>query len=180
MTLGLSEWRPARAPRCRTSLWLANNDTPGYWLASHLQRRQPPAHTPGRMPGASRCGRRARHGVCNRLASKRQLLPTLILKKVKASSYVAQCPVLRTVQSALHVTSLADLFTQTPSRLLCEASSHMLQLMCEGCSYTYAPLSARYSFIQLSELEQRRVKKRAQGFKITAQDSNPSSRSRES
>ena len=35
----------------------------------------------------------------------------------------------------------------------------MLQLMREGCSYTYPPLSiARYSFIQLSELEQCRVK----------------------
>ena len=35
-----------------------------------------------------------------------------------------------------------------------------MQLMCEeGCSYTYPPLSiARYSFIQLSELEQCRVK----------------------
>ena len=62
-------------------------------------------------------------------------------------------------------TSLTDLFTQTPSRLLWEASSRMLQLMREGCSYTYPPLSiARYSFIQLSELEQCRVKKLAQGF----------------
>ena len=70
------------------------------------------------------------------------------------SSYIALCPVLRTVQSALHFTSLTDLFTQTPSRLLWEASSHMLQLMCEGCSYTYPPLSiVRYSFMQLSELE---------------------------
>ncbi|KAK2171586.1 hypothetical protein NP493_1047g00027 [Ridgeia piscesae] len=35
----------------------------------------------------------------------------------------------------------------------------MLQLMREGCSYTYPPRSiARYSFIQLSELEQCRVK----------------------
>ena len=35
----------------------------------------------------------------------------------------------------------------------------MLQLMREGCSYTYPPLSiARYSFIQLSELEECRVK----------------------
>ena len=40
--------------------------------------------------------------------------------------------VLRTVQSALHFTSLTDLFTQTPSRLLWEASSHMLQLMREA------------------------------------------------
>ena len=98
----------------------------------------------------------------------------------KASSYIAQYPVLRTVQSALHFTSLADLFTQTPSRLLWEASSHMLQLMREGCSYTYPPLSiARYSFIQLSELEQCRVKKSAQGFNNAAQGSNPGSSSRE-
>ena len=81
-------------------------------------------------------------------------------KKAKASSYIAQYPVLRIVQSALHFTSLTDLFTQTPSQLLWEASSHMLQLMREGCSYTYPPLSlARYSFIQLSELEQCRVEK---------------------
>ena len=79
----------------------------------------------------------------------------LWFKKVKANSYIAQYPVFRTIQSALHFTSLTDLFTQTPSRLLWEASSHMLQLMREGCSCTYLPLSiARYSFIQLSELEQ--------------------------
>ena len=77
----------------------------------------------------------------------------------KASSYIAQYPVLRTVQSTLHFTSPTYLFTQTPSRLLWEASSNMLQLMREGCSYTYPPLSiARYSFIQLSELEQCTVK----------------------
>ena len=93
---------------------------------------------------------------------------------VKASSYIAQYPVLRTVQSALHFTSLTDLFTQTPSRLFWEASSHMLQLMREGCSYSYLPRSiASYSFIQLSELEQGRVKKLAQGFNTAAQDSNP-------
>ena len=39
--------------------------------------------------------------------------------------------------------------------------------------YTYPPLSIdRNSFIQLSELEQCRVKKLAQGFNATAQDSN--------
>ena len=66
---------------------------------------------------------------------------------------------LKSVQSALHFTSLTDLFTQTPSRLLWEASSHMLQLMRKGCSYSYPPLSiARYSFIKLSELEQCRMK----------------------
>ena len=98
--------------------------------------------------------------------------------KVKASFYIAQYPVLGTVQSALHFTSLADLFTQTPSRLLWEASS--LQLMREGCSYTYPPLSiVRYSFIQLSELEQYRVKKLARCLNTAAQDSNPGSRSQE-
>ena len=43
--------------------------------------------------------------------------------------------------------------------------SAILQLMCKGCSYKYPPLSiARYSFMQLSELEQCRVNKLAQGF----------------
>ena len=75
----------------------------------------------------------------------------------------------------------ADLFTQTPSQLIWEASSHTLQLMREGCSYTYPPQSfATYSFIQLSELEQCRVKKLAHGFNTAAQESNPGSLSRES
>ena len=39
---------------------------------------------------------------------------------------------------------------------------------------------ARYSFIQLSELEQCRVKKLVQGFHTAAQDSKPGSRSRKS
>ena len=57
----------------------------------------------------------------------------------------------------------------------------MLQVMREGYSYTYPPLSTvRYSFKQLSKLEQCRVKKLAQDFHIAAQDSNPGSRSRES
>ena len=57
----------------------------------------------------------------------------------------------------------------------------MLQLMREGWSYTYPPLSiARYSCIQLSELEQCRVKKLAQEFNTAAQDSIPGSLSRES
>ena len=99
----------------------------------------------------------------------------------KVSSYIAQYPVLRTVQSTLHFTSLTDLFKHTPSQLLWEAPRHMLQLMCEGCSYTYPPLSiARYSFIQVHELEQCRVKKLAQDFNTAAQDSNPGPLSRES
>ena len=101
--------------------------------------------------------------------------------KKKVCSYIAQYPILRIAQSTLHFTSLTDLFTQTPSRLLWVASSHMLKLMHEGCSYTYSPLYlARHSFIQLSELEQCRVKKLAHGFNTTAQDSNPGPLSRES
>ena len=89
-------------------------------------------------------------------------------------NYIAQYPITSTVQSVLHFTSLTDLLTQTPSQLLWEVSSHTLQLMCKDCSYTYPPLSkARYSFIQLSELEQCRVKKLAQAFSTAAQDSNP-------
>ena len=111
-----------------------------------------------------------------------QSVPLPLIQHVKkVCSYIAQYPLIRTIQSALHFTSLADLFTQTPSRLHWEASSHMLQLMREGCSYTYPPLSiARYSVIQLSELEQCRVKKLAEGLNTAAQDSNPGSRSRES
>ena len=82
---------------------------------------------------------------------------------LKVSSYIAQYPILRIAQSALHITSLADLFNQTPSQLLWEASSHMLQLMRE----------------QLSGLEQCRVNKLAQGFNTAAQDSNPGPLSRE-
>ena len=90
-----------------------------------------------------------------------------------------QYPVVRTVQSTLHFTFLTDLFTQTPFRLLWEASSHMLQLMRKG--YTYPPLSIfRYLFIQLSELEKCGVKKLAQGFNTAAQDSNPGSCNQES
>ena len=59
-----------------------------------------------------------------------------------------------------YFTSLADLFTHTPSQLFWKASSHTLQLMFEGCPYAYPPMSiASYSCIQLSELEQCRVKK---------------------
>ena len=40
------------------------------------------------------------------------------LKMVKVSSYIAKYPILRITQSALHFTSLTDLFNQTPSQLL--------------------------------------------------------------
>ena len=80
-------------------------------------------------------------------------------KVKKASSYIAQYPVLRTAQSALHFTSLTDLFTQTPSRLLWEASSHTLQLMREGNSYTYPPLSHLFSWVNWSNVEWKHLPK---------------------
>ena len=45
---------------------------------------------------------------------------------------------------------------------------------------TYSSVLARYSFIQLSELEQCRVNKLAQSFNTAAQDLNPGPVSRES
>ena len=70
------------------------------------------------------------------------------IKKVR--SYIEQYPVLRTAQSAWHLTSLADLFIDPLPQLPWEASSHTLQLMGEDLSYTYQPPSiAGYSFIRL-------------------------------
>ena len=77
----------------------------------------------------------------------------VMCKKVR--SYIAQYPILTIAQSALHFTSLTDVFNQTPSQILWEASSHMLKLMREGCSCTHPLLFiARYSCLQLNELEQ--------------------------
>ena len=42
----------------------------------------------------------------------------LTLTVVKISSYIAQYPVLRTAQSALNFTSMADLFNQIPCQLI--------------------------------------------------------------
>ena len=97
------------------------------------------------------------------------------------SSYITQYPILIIAQSTSHFTSLVYMFNQTPSQFTWEASSHMLQLMREGCSYTCPPLSiALSSFIQLSELEQCSVKNLVQGFNTAAQDLNPGTLSRES
>ena len=52
----------------------------------------------------------------------------------------------------------ADLLIPTPIRLLWEASTTMLKLLREDHSFTYPPLSiVKYSFIQLGELNQRRM-----------------------
>ena len=95
---------------------------------------------------------------------------------VNISSYIVQYPVLGTSQSALHFTPWQ---TYSIKCHLWNASSGVA-CMCKGCSYIYLPLSiAKYSFMQLSELEQCRVKKFAQGFKTAAQNLNPGSLSRE-
>ena len=54
--------------------------------------------------------------------------------KVKQSSYIAQYPVLRTAQSTLHFTSLADLFNQTPSHATINAQRLLIQMFATGCS----------------------------------------------
>ena len=60
---------------------------------------------------------------------------------------------------------LADLLNQTPSLLLWEAFSHVVINSQKLLVHIYSPLSiAMYSFLQLSELGQCRVKKLAQGF----------------
>ena len=97
-----------------------------------------------------------RHLVAYLWVSHQPLHPSDIIAYKKASSCIAQYPAFRTAQSALHFISLAHLFNQTLYQLFWEASP-TLQIMREGCSYKYSPLSiARYSFIQLSKLEQRR------------------------
>ena len=92
-------------------------------------------------------------------------------QKVKVSFYIAQYPLPGTAQSALHFTSLADLFNRTLSRLLLEASNHGAPSHSWKHPATKAirtqistTIYSQVSFIQLSELEQRRVKKLAQCF----------------
>ena len=60
------------------------------------------------------------------------------LIEVKVSSYIAQYPILRIAQNALHFTSLAVL--HSIRHHLWEACSHMLQIMREGYSHTYQSL----------------------------------------
>ena len=79
-------------------------------------------------------------------------------KPVKVYSYIAQYPVLRIAQSALHFTSLIDMFNQTPSQLLWEASSHMLHLMHMKAARTHIchclyPGIQLYSYVNWSYVE---------------------------
>ena len=70
------------------------------------------------------------------------------LLEVKVSSYIAQYPILRIAQSALHFTSLAVLFNQ---HHIWEACSYMLQIMREGYSHTYQSLVYSQVFIYTAE-----------------------------
>jgi hypothetical protein len=92
------------------------------------------------------------------------ILPLVItlqtLKQVKVISYTAwsnqDCS-----KRFIHY-SWADVYNQTPSQLLLEASSHAVVNAWRLFAYKYPPLSiARYLFIQLSGLEQCRVNKLA-------------------
>ena len=77
--------------------------------------------------------------------------------------------------------SLADKFNQTPSQLLCEAFKHAAINAQRLLIHKYPPLStARYSFIELSEVEQCMEKKCAQGFNTAVQDLNLGPLSQES
>ena len=99
---------------------------------------------------------------CGRLLQADVRAVQLTRSHVRPSTQTHKVKVLiqRSIQSSGLFKALYTLLPwQTPSQLHWEAFSHMLQLMHEGCLYTYPPLStARYSFIQLSELEQCKMK----------------------
>ena len=81
---------------------------------------------------------------------------------VKISFYVAPYPILKTAQCAFSLYSLDDLFLI--KHLLGISGKHPAMLQSISV-HKYPPMSiARYSFIQLSELEQRKVKTLAQGL----------------
>ena len=96
-------------------------------------------------------------------------------KVVKVSSYIAQYPILRIAQGALHsLQSVAAMVNQIPSGLLWEAQSHAAINARRLFVYKHSPMSiVRYSVIQLSELEQCRMKKPCPMITTVAQDSNP-------
>ena len=82
--------------------------------------------------------------------------------KVKISSYIAQYPVLRTACPKRFTLYFHD---RHHLNFSVKHPATVTRLVGVGRSYKYPPLPiARYSFIQLSELEQRRVNKLAQGF----------------
>ena len=87
-----------------------------------------------------------------------QDIRVLTFGRLKVSSYIARYPVCRTPLSALH-------FIPRPSQLLWEAFSHAAIARILFVHISNTVCIARYSFIQLSELWQRRVIKLAKGSK---------------
>ena len=83
------------------------------------------------------------------------------VKKVKVSSYIAQYPVLRTAQSALHFTPWQTCSFQGHFKF-CHTAITAPRLFVHISNTVYI---ARYAFIQLSELWQRGVIKLAKGSK---------------
>ena len=92
------------------------------------------------------------HRYCHIFISYTAISTFQVLCKVKVCSYIPQYPVLRIVQGTLHFTpcSIEHIAAINAQRLLV---------------HKYSPLSiTRYSLIQLSEVEQCREKKLAQGL----------------
>ena len=92
-----------------------------------------------------------------------------VLLKEDVSFHIARYPL-----KALYTSLPADLFLPTRTQLLWEAFSHaaitaqisLVYIYSHACILVYPPLSiVRYSFIQLSELEQRGVNKIVQDSK---------------
>ena len=98
--------------------------------------------------------------------------------KGKGSFYIAQYPVRRTAQSALHfLPSLTDLFIPTPFSASPGSILVMQQLRATTKSLTFPPLSmARFSFIQLSRQGRQWREGKCPIFQTVAKrDSNPGS-----
>ena len=91
---------------------------------------------------------------------------------IKVSSYIAQYPILRIAQSALYYTISTSLGSIQPYTTM-NARRYLVHI--------HPPLPiARYSCIQLSELEQSSVNKVTQGLNTAAHDWNTGPLSRES
>ena len=95
-------------------------------------------------------------------------------KKVKVCSYIARYPVHRTAQSALHFTPWQTCSFQGHLKFFGKYSA-TLQLLREGYSFTYPPLSVLPGTHLYSELWQRGVIKLAKGSKRPQWDLKPGS-----
>ena len=91
---------------------------------------------------------------CTRKCCRTAVTNRNSIKRVEVSYYITKYPVLGTAQGALHITSLADWFNQTPSlsgKDLDHAAINVRTLIKRSTT-------VRYSSIQVSELGQCTVK----------------------